>query len=84
MYTQSTNHPGTKKNHIDSSPLKIHIKPQDGAVDEYIMDRGGTKIKPPVPSPYSPHSKDHMMQKMDEFLNKKPQYDDLPKRKFGG
>ena len=85
MYTQSTNHPGTKKNHVDSSPLKVHIKPQDGAVDEYISHKDGTNIKPPVPSPtpFSPHSKDHMMQQMDAYLNKKPRYDNNGQKKFG-
>ena len=72
------NHPGTKKNHIEPVGTKVKIEPQEGANDETTMtNRGGTNIKPPVPSPtpYSPHSKDHMMQEMDRFLNKKPKYE---------
>jgi len=71
------NHPGSKKNHVEPIGKKVSIKPQDGAVDEYISHKDGTNIKPPVPqpTPFSPHSKDHMMQKMDEFLGKKPKYE---------
>ena len=63
------NHPGTKK---------CHIEPQDGAIDEFISHRDGTNIKPAVPQ-----SHNEMTKMMNEYLMKKPQYDDNSKKKFG-